>query len=36
MQEPIYELLGWDHRVIPDTESDLGFDVDPLGMFSNK
>ncbi|KPM42895.1 hypothetical protein AK830_g3657 [Neonectria ditissima] len=29
--EPIYELLGWDHRVIPETEDDLGFDVDPLG-----
>ncbi len=31
--EPVYELLGWDHRVIPDTEQDLGFDVDPLGIF---
>lgn len=29
--EPIYDLLGWDHRMIPDTENDLGFDVDPLG-----
>ncbi|KAK2625408.1 hypothetical protein QTJ16_004720 [Diplocarpon rosae] len=29
--EPVYELLGWDHRIIPDTEQDLGFDVDPLG-----
>ncbi|KAJ9151260.1 Chalcone and stilbene synthase [Pleurostoma richardsiae] len=29
--EPVYELLGWDHRTIPDTEEDLGFDVDPLG-----
>ena len=29
--EPVYELLGWDHRVIPDTELDLGFDVHPLG-----
>ncbi|KAI0469133.1 thiolase-like protein [Xylaria cf. heliscus] len=29
--EPIYELLGWDHRIIPDTEGELGFDVDPLG-----
>ncbi|KAI6714203.1 hypothetical protein JHW43_003240 [Diplocarpon mali] len=29
--EPVYELLGWDHRLIPDTEQDLGFDVDPLG-----
>ncbi|EHK99026.1 putative polyketide synthase 1 [Glarea lozoyensis 74030] len=24
-------LLGWDHRIIPDTEQDLGFDIDPLG-----
>ncbi|PVH67705.1 thiolase-like protein [Cadophora sp. DSE1049] len=30
--EPVYDLLGWDHRVIPDTEQDLGFDVDPLGV----
>ncbi|KAI1490904.1 chalcone and stilbene synthase [Biscogniauxia mediterranea] len=29
--EPIYELLGWDHTTIPDTEADLGFDVDPVG-----
>lgn len=29
--EPIYDLLGWDHHVIPDTEEDLGFDVDPAG-----
>lgn len=29
--EPVYDLLGWDHRIIPDTENDLGFDVDPLG-----
>lgn len=29
--EPVYELLGWDHRIIADTEQDLGFDVDPLG-----
>lgn len=33
-EEAVYELLGWEHRVIPDTEQDLGFDVDPLGMFS--
>ena len=31
--EPVYELLGWDHRMIPDTEQDLGFDVDPLGIY---
>ena len=29
--EPIYTLLGWENRVVPDTEADLGFDVDPLG-----
>ena len=29
--EPIYQLLGWNHRVLPDTDEDLGFDVDPLG-----
>ncbi|KAI1397437.1 thiolase-like protein [Hypoxylon fuscum] len=29
--EPIYELLGWEHKIIPDTEIDLGFDVDPVG-----
>ncbi|TPX15485.1 uncharacterized protein E0L32_004465 [Thyridium curvatum] len=29
--EPVYELLGWDHRILPDTEADLGFDVDPVG-----
>ncbi|KAI1078795.1 chalcone and stilbene synthase [Whalleya microplaca] len=29
--EPIYELLGWDYQIIPDTEDDLGFDVDPVG-----
>ncbi|KAI1153318.1 thiolase-like protein [Nemania diffusa] len=28
---PVYELLGWDHRVIPDTEADLGFDADAAG-----
>ncbi|RSM05892.1 hypothetical protein CEP52_005991 [Fusarium oligoseptatum] len=24
-------VRSWDHRVIPDTENDLGFDVDPVG-----
>ncbi|KAL8776591.1 MAG: hypothetical protein Q9213_008213 [Squamulea squamosa] len=28
---PIYDLLGWKHQIIDDTEEDLGFDVDPLG-----
>lgn len=31
IEDPVYELLGWDHRIIPNTEHDLGFDVDPLG-----
>jgi fungal type III polyketide synthase len=31
--ESIYDLLGWNHKVIPDTEDDLGFDVDTLGKF---
>jgi len=30
-EEPIVELLGWEHKIIEDTEKDLGFDVDPLG-----
>lgn len=30
-EEPIYDILGWDHRIIPGTGDDLGFDVDPLG-----
>lgn len=29
--DPVYELLGWEHQVIPDTDHDLGFDVDPVG-----
>ncbi|PFH57068.1 hypothetical protein XA68_15571 [Ophiocordyceps unilateralis] len=29
--EAIYQLLGWEHCIIPDTEDELGFDVDPLG-----
>ncbi|KAI3399018.1 hypothetical protein diail_8045 [Diaporthe ilicicola] len=28
---PVYDLLGWDNRIIPDTTEDLGFDVDPVG-----
>ncbi|TDZ30119.1 Stilbene synthase 3 [Colletotrichum spinosum] len=28
---PVYSLLGWEHKIIPDTEDDLGFDVDPVG-----
>ncbi|KAK0628865.1 thiolase-like protein [Bombardia bombarda] len=30
-QEPVYDLLGWQNCVIPETEADLGFDVDPSG-----
>ncbi|ROW08360.1 hypothetical protein VMCG_03050 [Cytospora schulzeri] len=30
-RRPVYDLLGWDHRIIPDTTHDLGFDVDPVG-----
>lgn len=29
--EPVYELLGWDHRVIPETHRDLRFDAHPNG-----
>lgn len=28
---PVYELLGWDHRIVPGTANDLGFDVHPHG-----
>jgi len=31
-EEPLLELLGWEHRIVDDTEHDLGFNVDPLGM----
>ena len=34
MSEPIYELLGWKHRILNNTEGDLGFDVDPLGTYT--
>ncbi len=30
-EDPIYEYLAYDHRILPDTEQDLGFDVHPLG-----
>ncbi|KAK8111401.1 thiolase-like protein [Apiospora kogelbergensis] len=29
--EPVFNLLGWEHKIIADTEGDLGFDVDPVG-----
>jgi type III polyketide synthase len=28
---PIYELVNWKHKILPDTTKDLGFDVHPLG-----
>lgn len=28
----IYEILGWKHEILADSENDLGFDVDPLGL----
>lgn len=30
-EDAVYEYLGYDHRILPDTEADLGFDVHPLG-----
>lgn len=30
-EDCLLELLGWEHKIIDDTEKDLGFDVDPLG-----
>jgi fungal type III polyketide synthase len=35
IEEPLLELLGWDHRIIDDTENDLGFDVDPSGIYTS-
>ncbi|KAK5995228.1 Acylalkylpyrone synthase csyB [Cladobotryum mycophilum] len=29
--EAAYDLLGWSHKIIPETEDDIRFDVDPLG-----
>lgn len=31
---PVFDLLGWDHRTIPETAGDIGFDVHPNGTFS--
>ncbi|KAL9131405.1 MAG: hypothetical protein Q9217_000673 [Psora testacea] len=28
---PVFDILGWRHDMIENTENDLGFDVDPLG-----
>lgn len=32
-EEPLLEMLGWEHRIVEETEKDLGFDVHPLGEF---
>ena len=29
--KPVYDLLGWDHRTVPETAHDIGFDVHPNG-----
>ena len=29
---PKYEILGWRHEILEDSDQDLGFDVDPFGM----
>lgn len=34
VEEPVYELLGWDHKIIPDTDRDLGFNIHPSGKAS--
>ena len=31
LSTPVYDVLGWKHEMVEDTEKDLGFDVDPLG-----
>lgn len=31
LADPVYDILGWKHEILADTENDLGFDVDPLG-----
>jgi type III polyketide synthase len=32
---PVYDILGWRHEILENTDEDLGFDVDPLGMKGN-
>lgn len=27
----VFDILGWKHEILQDTEKDLGFDVDPMG-----
>lgn len=31
LADPVYDILGWKHDILADTDTDLGFDVDPLG-----
>ena len=31
--DPIYKILGWRHEILEGTSTDLGFDVDPLGIY---
>ncbi|KXJ88015.1 type Iii polyketide synthase [Microdochium bolleyi] len=30
-ERPVYSLMGWNHRRLPGTDQELGFDVDPQG-----
>ncbi|KAH7029243.1 chalcone and stilbene synthase domain-containing protein [Microdochium trichocladiopsis] len=30
-QNPVYSLLDWHHELIPNSQQELGFDVDPMG-----
>ena len=30
-EDPLLELLGWEHRIIDSTTKELGFNIDPLG-----
>jgi len=29
--QPVFDLIGWDHRTVPETAQDIGFDVHPQG-----
>lgn len=33
VEESLLELLGWEHRIIDGTAKELGFKIDPLGVF---
>ena len=32
--KPVYDLLGWEHRTVPETDGDIGFDIHPQGKLS--